>query len=373
MSTDITLQSMQSEIGDSILEAPIVAQIPHTGEWRQAPGEGQAEHGESVFDDSKDYFEEALYAQEHNVAVLGDEGLQRKLEQEQGGERPRSERPEIAEWAKTGGNQAQQSQTQEQVQEQQIADPTPQQVAQIIQELDTKIEERGLSDTADTSKFGNGLAAAFGADVQRDGWNVGLLNSTVARIALSTGPALVAAEGDLDRLPPLSAPIVRQISRDTAMSFGINPQINPVHDEQLLANVMYRGMANLLNTIAQSGGESDPGKLNDGQMAVWFCEGLVKGLFGVEVPVTRATACQIVNCLTNRIMEMDTKVRGWQERMADQSRQGQGSRSNTGRGRGQRIPSELREGIRGRKVQSFSSNQDIFSGQVMADLAMRRL
>jgi hypothetical protein len=331
--------AVEDEVANSLLG-------PEAESEQQAPEQPVSEYAVS----GADLLNEQIAEDRDNIFRDGDEQH----------ERLRSERPE----AETGEEQPHQGRKQPDAQQeseetQQAVEPTPAQVAEVIQDLDARIQDYGLSDPADTAKFGSELASAFGADVHRDGWNVGLLNSTIARTALAAGRAVEEAGGDLSRIGPLSKAVEREVSRDVLVSFGIDPRLNPAHDERLVAHTIYFGMANLIDTMARMG-ETDPAKVNDAQMAVWFCESLQKGIFGVDKPVSRERACQVVDCLARRVLGMDARVREWQER--NQAAQAQSKRAGVGRGRGQRIPAQFRDGIKGSKAPRFKSNQDIFDG-----------
>src|ERR1700737_2105072 len=78
MMADITDTLAQDSIAWSLVGENAEAEYEA---WLENPGE--AEHGNSVLDDPTDYFSEAIWEQEHNAAVLGDEVLQQKLAQEQ--------------------------------------------------------------------------------------------------------------------------------------------------------------------------------------------------------------------------------------------------------------------------------------------------
>ena len=348
---------MESDIADSLLG-------PET-EQQESPAEAVSEYhvpGVSLLD-------EYIAESQDNRFRDGDEQH----------ERLRSERPEV----ETGEEQAhqgrQQPQTQREAPEQQQGAPeaTPIELAATIQELDTRMEQYGLSEPADTSKFGTELASAFGADVHRDGWDVGLLNNTVARIALSDGPQIMAAEGDFNRLPPISPLAQHQIASDVITSFGRDPRLQPAYDERLLANTIRFAVANILYTHEKTG-ERDPAKGNDAQMAVWFLDALHMGMFGTEKPgsvsdrIWKEMACQVADTLWTRLLGMDGKVREWNERNA--AAQNQGRRAGVGRGRGQRIPAQFREGIKGSKAPRFKTNagpDDPFNNQTMDDYAQR--
>src|ERR1700694_3368602 len=188
-------------VADSLLaDDNIIAVLPHQGSSPSQDTGSDAEHGESVFDNPEDYFSETLYEQEHNAAVLGDEGLRQKLlkegqqVEEQPEELTEEERltssPEErgvqrleqleAQRAKTGGEQANQAQEQEQAQA-----PTAESVQQGIAALDATVQEHGLNDPASAKGFADEFCSALGTDVYRAGVDVQMLGGTVAKTALS--------------------------------------------------------------------------------------------------------------------------------------------------------------------------------------------
>ena len=340
-----------------------------------SPAEQQAEQRGPEQQDSeyavsgRDLLQEAVEDQD-NALKLGDEGFERVRS-----ERGETERPESGQEQEIGRGRAEQRQAQPEAQEQQAPEPTPGQVTEVLQQLDTNIQEFAASTPADASKFAAEIAPIMGADIYRDGWNVEALDRTVARTtiaALSVVDEVMRAGGDYSQIPSVSAPIAREVSRDVALGLGIDPRLNPIHDERLVANMLFFGIANILRTSFELGGETDPAKLNDGNNCVLYVQQLLKGISGADAPVNRQRAIQFVDALTRRVFGVYGKVSaGLQQREATQQRQGRG-RSQ----RGQRVPAQFREAIKGSKAPRFKTNSgpnDPFNNQAMEDYAQRSL
>lgn len=374
MSVDITLQPLQAEIEDSILEAPIVAQIPHVGgEWRQAPGEEQAEHGESVFDDPSDYFAEAVYKQEHNAAVLGDEGLQRKLdqEQEQGQglrgsmqERLRSERPEAMERPETGGNQAEQGQTQEQAQP-----ATVEEASAAIEALAGAASKLGLNTQQNREEYASEFCAALGTDPHQAKINIDAMADLRYMTAVSSLGAYEACGGDPNKVPPIDPLMAQEYHHRFFTSWNLDPWKFSQVDPMLLATTARRWDMNIIDTWYRMGKTLDLARLTAKETAMQGLREFYE-LFGIQREPDEDTARAVAYAYTKPQLYALVACEQWKTQQA--ASQAQGRRSG-GRGHGQRVPAGMRDGIRGSKVQTFSSNRDIFSGQVMNDLAMRRL
>src|SRR6202171_5753190 len=282
--SDVTDSEFQQQVADSILEdSNIIATLTHEGQFiRPEDSPSDAEHGESVFDDPADYFAEALYDQQHNAAVLGDEGLRQKLlkegqqVEEQPEELTEEERltssPEErgvqrleqleAQRAKTGGEQANQAQEQEQAQA-----PTAESVQQGIAALDATVQEHGLNDPASAKGFADEFCSALGTDVYRAGVDVQMLGGTVAKTALSAMHVYEAAQGNIESLPPIPAESARAFSYDLLKGLGIDPRTVDV-DQQLLSQTFLGGVLNFYDTFQKYGGQvTDLSRLNDPQAA----------------------------------------------------------------------------------------------------------
>ena len=151
--SDILQTEFQNQVMDSLMDAPIVAQIPHEGAWRTSE-ENDSASGESLFDDNPlAGVDEALYEASHNRLKFGDEYVSKleslEAEQEQEQREPHSS-PEVREqWQ--GDEPAEQAQPQgaeQQVEElpEQVQEPSPQQVTEALQQYDTAIDQFQLSD-----------------------------------------------------------------------------------------------------------------------------------------------------------------------------------------------------------------------------------
>jgi predicted component of type VI protein secretion system len=247
---------------------------------------------------------------------------------------------------KTGQEQAEQAQA-----------PTAENVQQGIAALDATVQEHGLNDPASAKGFADEFCSALGTDVYRAGVDVQALGSTVAKTALSAMQVYEAAQGNIESLPPIPAESARAFSYDLLKGFGIDPRTVDV-DEQLLSQTVLGGVLNFYDTFQKYGGSiTDLSKLNDPQAAEMFLGNFMRAL-GSEQPVNRQTAIKVADALGSYLLGFIGKINAANQRQAE-SRQGQ---SNSGRGRGQRVPARFRDAIKGSKAPRFTSNQDIFSG-----------
>ncbi len=255
--------------------------------------------------------------------------------------------------------------------QEQAVELTAEQVETGIAELEQAVEANGLNDPQTAKEFATDFCGAFGSDPYKAGVDVQTLGSTMAKATLSACTVYQQLGGDLANLPEMPAASARAFTHDILKGLGFDPREVPV-DERLLADTVMRSTLNFIDTYSKYGGKvTDMGKLNDPQMAEWLLGNWLKA-FGVDRQVTRQEALRFADAGGKYILSFLGKL-GQINQRAAQARQGQGSRTNTGRGRGQRVPAKFREGIRGRKVQTFRSNADIFSPSIMEGIAMDRL
>jgi hypothetical protein len=363
MSVDITLQAAQEEIADSLLsDDNIIAVLPHQGNLTDATPEqmgSEAEHGESQFDNPEDYFAEALYLQEHDAQKLGDEGLQRKLEAE--GEQPGNNAESTIQAQRvTKGNTARpEPETQEQP-----AEVAAQSVQEWAERTEATIQEHGLNDPQTAKGFADEFCAALGTDVYRSGIDVQALGSTMAKTALSALSVYEAAQGDPQSIPQVAPAAAKQFSYDIIRGLGMDPRTVQGVDEQLLADTVLRGVLNFYDTYQRYGGKvSDVSRINDPEAAELFLGKFMEAL-GASQPASRQTAIKVADALGNYLLGFIGKINQANQRQAE-ARQGQGGRTNTGRGRGQRVPQRFKEGVKGRGTPQMDTNADIFSPEVL--------
>jgi hypothetical protein len=340
MSVDVTLAVEQDEIANGLLgegphAAPIVATLTHEGNFIQAPeGFSEAEHGESVFDKTEDYFSEALYEQEHDAQKLGDAGLAAKIERE-GGERPQQREAAL---------EREQSREQEQPQEQPQA-ATPEQVAQVSESLEQAVEQFGLNDTATANEFAADFVGAFGSTPHDANVDVQALGGVMAKAALSTVAIYEATGGDMSKLPAIPEDAARKFAFDLLSSYRMDPRTMPNVDPVHLARTVQGGMFNFLNTYYQrfGGRVSDLRQLNEPQAAEFYMQNFMRAL-GVEGQPDRQTAIRFADACGKYILGVVGKLQRAQEQ--NTASQGKGSRSRTS----QRVPERFREGVKGSKA-----------------------
>jgi len=287
----------------------------------------------------------------------GDDGMTYRRE-----ERPEAEQRTQEPQERLRSERAPRSEQQEQAQ--QTAEPTPQQVRETIQHIDTLSEQFQLNEGS--REFAASLEPLLGPEVYK---NEAQLSQAVSRYTISAREDVlnqVKAKGyfDATEVPPLSHAMVREGSHAVARFFGIDPQMNPLHDEPLVANFMRLGIANFINTWGQSDGKTDVAGLNDGNLSVWIVQNIAKGLTGSTEPVNRKWAIDFVNTITRRVAASLPKIR--------QGLEGN-SQPRQSRARGQRIPAQFREGVKGSRVPTFKSNSDIFSGEAVAAAMSQKL
>jgi len=333
-------------IEDSLIQDEIASSLLSPAE--QAEEQAGSEQEESEFAASgADLLDEAISEQQSERLQFdeGDSAVERwraehpdeEARQEQPPERLRSERA-----------------PQEQESEQQAAEPSPQQVQEVIQQLDTASEQFQLNEGS--REFADKMAPLLGPEIYK---NEALLSNTVSRYTLAARDAVLATNGDLTQLPPLSRAMGHEAARAVAVLFDMNPQENPVYDEMHVANTMRFAFANLINTYVQSGGKTDVTELNDKQMAVWVVQNLAKGLTGTDEPVNPKWAIQFTNAIAGRVLPLLPKIK--------QGFEGAGQPRQT-RARGQRVPAAFREGMKGAKAPRFGTNSgpdDPFDAKTM--------
>ena len=360
MLTDITMQAAQSEIEDSILDAPIVAQLrgpsPFVETTAADDDEGNGPQ-QSIYSDTMKFFEEELEDQESGILAVmkfGDEAIEKRLAErgDKAPERLRSERPEVEERSETGGKQAQQSQTQEQAQP-----LTVEQVHAGIESLDRTVMQYGLNDPQTAKSFSDDFCAALGTDVYKSGIDVERFGSVMAKTALSAVGIYESTQGDVSNLAEVPAESARAFSHDLLTAFGIDPRSMQVN-EQLLAQTALGGMLNFIDTYSRYGGKvTDLSVLNTPDAAELFFGNFLRAL-GHDRPVDRTSAVKFADACGKYVLGMMGKLRQIQGQQTETKRGSKGQRW-------QRIPVGLRSAIKGSRAPRFKTNQDYFDGPTM--------
>lgn len=334
--------AFQDQIADSLL-----------GDESQQPVQPEQEQSEYAAH-GDDLLNEAIAEQRGDTRRYGDEQMEAR----------RAERPEAEAQQPQERLRSERAPEEQQEQTQQIAEPTSQQVRETIQYLDTKGEEWKLNEGS--REFASSLEPLLGPEVYK---NEAQLSQAVSRYTISAREGVlnqVKARGyfDATEVPPLSRAMEREGSHAVARFFGLDPQMTPLHDEALVANYMYLGIANFINTWGQSDGKTDVSELNDGDLSVRVVQKIAEGLTGTTEPVNRKWAIDFVNTITRRVSASLPKIRQGLE----------GNNQPRGKAqRGQRVPARLREGIKGSRVPTFKSNADIFSGEAVEAAMSQKL
>lgn len=328
-------------IEDSLVQEEIANSLLGPEAEQQAPEQEQSEFAAS----GADLLDEAISEQQAERLQFdeGDSAVERWRTEHPEEEAQREQPPLRSERA-----------PQEQESDQQAAEPSPQQVQEVIQQLDTASEQFQLNEGS--REFADKMAPLLGPEIYK---NEALLSNTVSRYTLAARDAVLATDGDLTKLPPLSRAMGHEAARAVALLFDMNPQENPIHDEMHVANTMRLAFANLINTYVQSGGKTDVTELNDKQMAVWVVQNLAKGLTGTDEPVNPKWAIQFTNAIAERVLPLLPKIK--------QGLEGAGQPRQT-RARGQRVPAAFREGMKGAKAPRFRTNSgpdDPFDARTM--------
>jgi hypothetical protein len=329
-----------SRVENAAFEAEVASSLLSPAEQEQE--QAQPEQHESQYSIAgDDLLDEAIREQADDRFVLGDEESER-LRSERGEQEPR-EQPQAQERPERG-------EPQEREQTQQAAEPTPEQVQAGVEKLDAGVQEYGLNEPADARHFAEEFCAAFDTDIYKAGVDVGALGGVMAKTTLSALNVYAATGGDLTKMGGIPEQSAQAFAHDLLKGMGVDPRSVSV-DASLLARTTLGGMVNFLNTYASYGGKvTDLAKLNDPQAAEFYLQNFLKA-FGQEGPVNRETALKFADTCARQILRVLGKVSQINEqRAASQERQPRG------RSRGQRVPAQFREGIKGSKAPRFRTN-----------------
>ena len=346
-------------IEDSVFQAEIESSLLSPTEQEAEQAEPETEASEySVA--STDLLNEFISEQQENRFSLGDEEIDR-LRSERGEQEPREqsqaqERPE-REQQPEGREQAQQ----------QAAEPTPEEIQAGVEQLDQAVKEYALNEPADARHFADEFCGAFGTDVYKAGVDVGALGGVMAKTALSALQICAATGGDLSKMSGIPPQNAQTFAHELLKGMGVDPRTMNV-DASLLARTTLGGMVNFIKTYYSYGGKvTDLAKLNEPQAAEFYMKNFMQAL-GIEGQVSREAALKFADACSRQMLRVMGKLREVNEqRTANQDRQPRG------RSRGQRVPAQFREGIRGAKAPRFQSNQDIFDPGVVAAATTQRL
>jgi hypothetical protein len=346
-----------SRIENAAIEDNIASSLLSPSEQQEEQAGPQQEQSEYSVS-GKDLLNEEITERSENVFRDGDEGT----------ERLRSERPEVQESPEARSNQ---NQAQPGAEEQQQApEPTPEQVQEGIAALDATIEQHGLNDAPSAREFATDFCSAFGTDIYKSGVDVQTLGSTMAKTALSAVNFYEQTGGDLSNLPEIPEASARAFTHDLLTGLGFDPRSVQVN-EQMLANTAFRGALNFFDTYTQYGGKiTDMAKLNAPESAQMFLSSWLQA-FGINRQPGREESLKFADACGKYFLSFLGRRGAAQDRVAAAENQGRQSR---GRSRGQRVPAQFREAIKGTKAPRFKTNSgpnDPFNSQVMADYEQR--
>jgi hypothetical protein len=257
--SDISQAVEQQEIADSILDAPLVASFPHTG---NAPAQQEAPEPETQQDGT-------------DADAFVEQEAARKAGAEFPGEKPEREQPEA------------QPQPQEQAQEQ-----TPEQARESIQSQETFLRENKLIDATDTKELVFGMAESLGGSVSS--FNVEELGSTSALVALSAARVEEALGQNFNQLaaqvfqgqsgPLVPAAMADEFTNRFLRSCNQEPRLWEGRiDKQLLADTVFFGDANIIHTLRSHPGVTNVSEINSSTDACLWAYGNFLRAFGQNV------------------------------------------------------------------------------------------
>lgn len=379
--SDVTDAVFQQQVADSILEDDnIIATMTHEGQFiRPEDSPSDAEHGESVFDDPADYFAETLYEQEHDAQKLGDDGLrdllrregqqvedapeelseeERLLSQEERIRRKLESEPQEQEADEEPPQQGQAEQAQPQEETQPL---TLEVFQEQMQGLESFVKENQLTSGEGAAVFPHELAGAFGATPETAGIDPqGVIDFSAK--AVVSGLREIDLGTYSQEMPELAA---REAGFQACKFLGHDPRGEGVN--LVSAGRTVRELTNnILLTIAMTG-SADPEKVNTRENIERYF-GQLQNDLGSARQISFSVAKKVADAYVRRVSSAIEQLR--QNRAHEAQSQ---ERPVRPRKSGQRIPRGLAPGIKGGKVQTFETNQEIFDPATMRTHAMRRL
>jgi hypothetical protein len=322
-------------IEDSVFQEEIASSLLSPAEQQQEQAQPEGEPSEYAAA-ATDLLDEAIREQGDDRFALGDEESDR-LRSERGEQEPRELPP--AQEQPERGEQQEQAQA-----------PTPEQVQEGVEKLEAGVREYGLNEPADARQFADEFCAAFGTDVYKAGVDVGALGGVMAKTALSVLNVYTATGGDLTKMGAIPEQSAQAFAHDLLKGMGIDPRSMNV-DASLLARTTFGGMINFINTYQSFGGKvTDLARLNDPQAAEFYLQNFLKAL-GQEGPVNREAAIKFADACGKQMLRVLGKLLQVNEQRAANQ-----ERLPRGRSRGQRVPAQFREGIKGSKAPRFRTN-----------------
>lgn len=352
--SDITMAAQQAEVEDSLLSAPVVMQLPHTGEWHAAEGQETEtdEHDQrnSLFEDSIGLLNEAVREQSGRY---GDDAVETEDQEQQPAQAERQIRADY---------RVQETHA-EQEPQQPLPEPTAGDVQKALSAFDATAQEYGL--TQDRGAFTSELASLFNMTAHEAGLHVEALEKPLERAFISSFDVYVGNRNNLAALPPIADTAAKSFAYDFLEGLGQDPRAISNLDHQTLASAVLAANLSIFQTYEQSGGMTDVKRLNDPRIS----EGYVNAILGAigGKPVSREKAVAIADRYTAYVLRNVQRV---QQRQASMQ---QNAPARAGRRGATRIPRGMGPGIRGERAPRFTSNTDIFTPGVVAAATTQRL
>jgi hypothetical protein len=344
VSVDIKDAAAQDAVATSLLSAPIV------GSWREGPlaesGEHQPSEGAEQLADLSTDRDDWRVENQPVDPLVAQEAAKRNAEQR--------EQPEQ--------------------QVEQPAPPTPEQIQEGIQHLDTFVRENGLNDPESARGFASEMCEAFGTDMFASGVNVEALGQTMAKTACSALRMFDELGGDLSKMPPIPAESAQAFAHDFMKAWGADSRATPVN-AQLLTQTVLSGALNFIGTYHRFGGKvTDMAQLNQPEAAEQFL-GQFLHAFGIEAPPDRAAALRFADAggkyllsFMNRLGQLQPRE---QPRTSSKRSSGRRQSARTNVFEDMELPKTIPKkgedfSPKGRRARaSFQTNKDIFGDDTM--------
>jgi hypothetical protein len=274
---------------------------------------------------------------EENSATLSfDERLRRQLEREEDAppqERLRSER----------------LQENEQVESQPL---TPEIIRESMAGLDTFVQENQLNRGEAAAIFPHELCASLGTTPEAAGIDAQGVIDFSAKSVVSGLRELELCGGDFSRIQPMPDSWAMEVGFDACKMLGYDPRGDGVNPGGVAQTIRHATL-NTLKAIAETG-YTDAERINSREAVEFFGNELFRNL-GHQGAMPPAFARALGDTWTKFLVNVIGQLRQNQAQSA-------ASQPRSRKASGQRIPSGLRDGFRGKKPPRFETNRDIFSG-----------
>jgi hypothetical protein len=207
-----------------------------------------------------------------------------------------------------------------------------------IEQLGEAVEQLGLNDASAAQQLAYDLTVPFGADP--GSIDAQALGSTMSKAVLSALQTYQDSNGQLENLGPVPALAAQAFSSDFLRACGMDPRMSGV-DSQRLANTMYAGLMNFVDTVAKHGPTASLDQINTPEAAEWFANELYRSV-GINEQVDRAKALHLADAGGRYVLSLINKL------PKEQEPQPRAQRTRAKRSAG-KVP--------------WSSNQDLFDSE----------